>query len=69
MPVALADDDEAVITVRGQERYVVMTAEHYQLLREYELIAAVAEAHADIAADQVRECSISEHLAEVTDAV
>jgi len=66
---ALADEDEAAITVRGRERYVVMTAAHYQVLREHELAAAVAEARADIEAGRVRECTVAEHLAEVANAV
>lgn len=39
----LADAPEAIITVRGKKRYVVMEMEHYQYLRECELEAAVLE--------------------------
>jgi hypothetical protein len=41
---------EAVVTVRGADRYVVMELAHYQHLRECELEAAAAESRADLAA-------------------
>ena len=34
---AKKNEDEAVISVRGQERYVIMTSEHYHKIREFEL--------------------------------
>lgn len=66
---ALSEDTEATITVRGKQRYVVMTSEHYDILRMYELEAALAETRADVAAGRYRECTVAEHVAEVTDAV
>ena len=63
---ALAEDDEVTITVRGKKQYVVMTTEHYNKLREYELAAAVAEARADYDTGRFKECSVAEHLAEVS---
>lgn len=41
---------EARVSVRGADRFVVMSLEHYQYLRECELEAALAESRADIAA-------------------
>lgn len=41
---------EAVVSVRGIDRYVVMELAQYQHLRECELEAALAESRADIAA-------------------
>jgi len=41
---------EAVVSVRGADRYVVMELAQYQRLRECELEAALAESRADIAA-------------------
>jgi hypothetical protein len=41
---------EAVVSVRGADRYVVMDLAHYQHLRECELEAALAESRAEIAA-------------------
>jgi prevent-host-death family protein len=47
LAAALAEDAEATITVRGKQRFVVMSTDHYNRLREYELTAAVAEVKAD----------------------
>jgi hypothetical protein len=41
---------EAVVSVRGADRYVVMDLAHYQHLRECELEAALAESRAEVAA-------------------
>ena len=46
----LADNPEAVITVRGKECFVVMKMENYHCLREVELEAALYEAQQDVAA-------------------
>ena len=54
---------EAVVSVRGAERYVVMELAHYQHLRECELEAALAESHADIAAGRFVVESPAAHLA------
>lgn len=47
---ALAERSEAVVSVRGTDRFVVMELAHYHHLRECELDAALAESRADIAA-------------------
>ena len=47
---ALVNEPEAVISVRGKNRFVVMDLAHYQYLRECELETALAETRADIAA-------------------
>ena len=46
----LAGQSEAMISVRGKDRFVVMDVEHYNYLRECELEAALAQSRADIAA-------------------
>jgi len=46
----LAKQTEAMISVRGKDRFVVMDIEHYNYLRECELEAALAQSRADIAA-------------------
>ena len=52
----LAEQSEAMISVRGKDRFVVMDVEHYNYLRECELEAALAQSRADIAAGRfVRE--------------
>jgi len=44
---ALKSDDEAMVSVRGERRYVVMDMTQYTHLRECELEAALAESRAD----------------------
>ena len=56
---------EAVVSVRGTERYVVMALAQYQHLRECELEAALAESRADIAEGRFVVESPAEHLARV----
>ncbi len=47
---ALAERLEAIVSVRGKDRFVVMEIEQYHYLRECELEAARAETRADIKA-------------------
>lgn len=44
LETALEDQDEAIISVRGKPRFVVMDIEHYEQLREAEILAAWQEA-------------------------
>lgn len=46
---ALEGQPEAMISVRGKNRYVVMEISHYNYLRECELEAALAATRADLA--------------------
>lgn len=46
----LTDRQEAIVSVRGKDRFVVMEIAQYHYLRECELEAALAETRADIAA-------------------
>jgi len=64
---ALKDTDEAIITVRGKEKFVVIDVEKYSKLREYELEIALLEAKADIAAGRMKRESVDEHMRHVTD--
>lgn len=59
----LVDCDEAIVSVRGKSRYVVMEMAHYQHLRECELEAALAQARADVAAGHIVKESPEAHLA------
>lgn len=54
---------EAMVSVRGTERFVVMAVAHYQHLRECELEAALAESRADIAAGRFVTESPAAHVA------
>ena len=60
---ALSDSLEAIVSVRGKDRFVVMDIAHYQYLRECELDAALAETRADLAAERVVQESPAAHLA------
>jgi len=59
----LANQPEAVISVRGKERFVVMDIEHYHYLRECELESALAQTRADLAEGRFIKGSAEEHLA------
>lgn len=58
----LEDQPEAVISVRGKERFVVMELSHYHYLRECELEAALAETRADLAAGRFVKQTPQAHL-------
>lgn len=60
---ALADAQEAVVSVRGKDRFVIMDIAHYHYLRECELEAALAETRADLAVGRYLQESPEEHLA------
>ena len=62
-------DEEVVISVRGQDRYVIMDLEKYNKLREYELAMAVQEAKADIAAGRFVTESVADHMRRISDDV
>jgi len=66
---ALEEDGEAVITVRGRSRYIVMTLEKYNQLRESELAEAVREERADYKAGRISDRSIEEHMKRCQDEV
>lgn len=62
LETALGEDDEAVISVRGKPRFVVMDIEHYERLREAEIFAAWQEARAaEAGGDYVTETA-EEHI-------
>lgn len=59
----LAEHSEAIVSVRGKDRFVVMELAQYNYLRECELDAAIAETKADLAAGRFTSESLDEHLA------
>lgn len=63
---ATSSGDEAIITVRGQQRYVVLSVELYNYLRECELEAALAESRRDVEAGRTVSESVEEHVARIT---
>ena len=63
----LAENPEAIITVRGKSRYVVMDIDQYHYLRECELEAALMEAREDVKAGRVVTESVADHIKRLTD--
>jgi hypothetical protein len=61
-----ASGGEAIISVRGKNRYVVLTMEHYNYLRECELEAALVETRNDLKKGNVVEESVAEHIDRIT---
>jgi len=59
----LSHQPEAVISVRGKERFVVMDMAQYHYLRECELEAALMQTRADLAAGRFVKESAEEHVA------
>ncbi len=49
LEAALENQDEAIISVRGKPRFVVMDIEHYERLREAEIHSAWEDARAALA--------------------
>lgn len=62
----LATQPEAMISVRGKDRYVVMDVAHYHYLRECELDAALAQSQADRAAGRFVVETAAAHVARVS---
>ena len=60
---ALSTAAEAIVSVRGKDRFVVMDIAHYHYLRECELDAVLAETRADLAAGRAVQESAEAHLA------
>ena len=60
---ALSNASEAVLSVRGKDKFVVMDMAQYHYLRECELEAALAQSRADMAAGRFVQESPEAHLA------
>lgn len=58
----LATQPEAVISVRGKERFVVMDMDQYHYLRECELESALAHTRSDLAEGRFVKESAKDHL-------
>ena len=61
----LSDRPEAIVSVRGKDRFVVMDIAQYHYLRGCELEAALAETHADVAAGRFVKESAAAHVKRV----
>jgi PHD/YefM family antitoxin component YafN of YafNO toxin-antitoxin module len=58
----LSEQSEAMISVRGKDRFVVMKVDHYNYLRECELEAALAQSRGDIEAGRFVRESAQAHV-------
>ena len=63
--LALQEQPEAAVTVRGEIKYVVMSKEHYQYLRECELEAALAESKADLDTGRFVKETVAQHISRI----
>ena len=63
--LALSTSPEAIVSVRGEGKFVVMGMAQYHYLRECELEAALAQTRADLAAGRTVEESPEAHLARI----
>ena len=64
---ALRQDGEAVITVRGERRYVVLDFNAYNRQREYELDIALREARSDLKSGNCNTEGVADHMKRVLD--
>ena len=62
---ALAMQPEVAVSVRGQPKFVVMTQEQYQYMRECELEAAIAQSKAEIEAGRFESGSPESHIEKI----
>ena len=62
---ALENQDEAIISVRGKPRFVVMDISHYELFREAETHSAWEEARRALADGDAEEITAEEHIARI----
>ena len=63
----LKEESEAVITVRGERKYVVMDMQAYNHLRECELEAALMESRRDLESGKFVSESVADHIRRITD--
>lgn len=59
---ALKLEDEAIISVRGKSKYVVMDLEHYNYLRECELEAALIQTRKEVEEGKAKILTAEEHI-------
>ena len=63
---ATGSGDEAIISVRGRNRFVVLPIEQYNYLRDCELEAALREAKDDLAKGKVKKETVEKHIKRIT---
>ena len=62
---ALNENEEAIISVHGKNKFVVLSMEKYSYLRECELEAALLEAKQDLKNGNFKTDSIDNHMKRV----
>ena len=65
---ALEGEAEAVISVRGRDRYIVMDVEEYNRLRVCELESALYETRQQVPAGEFVEESVDDHIKRIRNA-
>jgi prevent-host-death family protein len=60
------ENDGAVITVHGKEKFIVLKIEDYNKLRELELESAIQESKNDIKNGKFYEDDIEKHMKRIT---
>ena len=63
-----SNGDEAIISVRGKRRYVVLTVEQYNYFRECELEAALVQTRRDLESGDTIQESVEAHMQRITSA-
>ena len=61
-----SNGEEAIITVRGRQRYVVLTLEQYNYYRECELETALIETHRDLEQGNMVAETVEDHMNRIT---
>lgn len=59
---AVQEGNEAIITVRGKQKFIVISMDDYNQLREKELTSAVMEAKSDLENGRFYIESVQEHI-------
>jgi len=59
---AIHEGNEAIITVRGKQKFIVISMDDYNALREKELTAAVMEAKDDLENGRFYIESVQDHI-------
>ncbi|MBM3699757.1 MAG: prevent-host-death protein [Actinobacteria bacterium] len=63
---AISGNNEAVITVRGKSKYIVLPFERYNHFRECELESALQESRNDMLKGRYIEETVEQHIKRIT---
>ncbi len=66
--MVVEESEEAVVTVRGKNKYVVIPIEKYNYYRECELEAAINETRKELEQGKYVAETVDEHIKRITDA-